>query len=144
MKRFAKTRTSVPLAVNVPNFADFISSLAKKCKENGISVAIDTAGAVPFESFEKVLPFADYFLYDIKCITPETHEKFTGMDNRLILENFEKLLKTGTKIIVRVPLIAGFNDGEETEKIKAYLLDKNVPVEYLPYHEFGVSKLKAI
>ena len=47
-------------------YPDFVVEIAKRCFAHGISVAIDTAGCVPFSSFEKVLPFADIFLYDIK------------------------------------------------------------------------------
>lgn len=125
-------------------YPEFLSETAKLCKDKGISVAIDTAGCVPFSSFEKVLTYADLFLYDIKCITAETHKRFTGVDNRLILDNFERLLSLDAKIIVRVPMIDGFNDGDEMLKIKAYLSDKNVPVEYLPYHDMGESKAAAL
>ena len=110
----------------------------------GISVAIDTAGHVPFENFKKVLPYADLFLYDIKCITPETHLRFTGAGNRIILRNFEKLLALGAKIIVRVPLIEQFNGGNELRLIQEYLSDINVKVEYLPYHAMGESKRRAL
>ena len=125
-------------------YPDFLAECASMCKKAGISVAIDTAGCVPFSSFEKVLPYADLFLYDIKCVTPETHREFTGADNALILENFEKLLSLGKEIIVRVPEIEGFNSGAERDRITRYLSDKNVKTEFLPYHEMGISKKAAL
>ena len=45
---------------------DFLLDILKKCKENGIHTAVDTAGHIPFENFEKILPYTDLFLYDIK------------------------------------------------------------------------------
>lgn len=126
-------------------YPDFLAQCAALCQENGISVAVDTAGNVPFASFEKILPQTDIFLYDIKCITPEKHKKFTGADNKLILANFEKLLKTDKRVIVRVPVIDYFNgDEQEMSLIRQYLADKNVEVEYLPYHDMGESKKQAL
>ena len=125
-------------------YPEFLAQCAALCKERQINVAIDTAGNVPFENFEKILPYADSFLYDIKCITPKTHKLFTGADNRLILSNFEKLLALGAKITVRVPLIEQFNDGDELRLIQSYLNGKNVKVEYLAYHAMGENKRRAL
>ena len=86
-------------------YADFLASVARLCKEEEINVAIDTAGCVPFSEFEKVLPYADAFLYDIKALDEALHVKGTGKSNSLILENLERLIKTGKKITVRVPVI---------------------------------------
>ena len=126
-------------------YPDFIAALASECKQNGISVAIDTAGCVEWSSFERVLPFVDIFLYDIKCIDEELHRKFTGRSNGLILENFERLTKTDKRIIVRVPVIPYFNEGEQMEKIRDYLARFRVEkVEYLPYHDMGEGKKSAL
>ena len=54
---------------------DFLVELLKKCRENGVHTAVDTAGHVGFERFEKVLPYTDLFLYDIKCFDTEKHRK---------------------------------------------------------------------
>ena len=125
-------------------YPDFIRDLAKKCKQEGISVAIDTAGNVPFESFEKVIPFSDMFLYDIKAITPELHKKGTGVDNSLILSNLQKLITSGSKIIIRVPVIPSFNDGNEMTLIKDYISYNKLNAEFLPYHSMGDSKKEAL
>lgn len=126
-------------------YPEFLAECARLCKEAAVSVAIDTAGCVPFANFSAVLPYADIFLYDIKCISPDKHKKFTGADNKLILENFAKLIKTNKTVIVRVPVVNGFNsDKAEMDKIKNFLSGKNVKVEYLPYHDMGISKEKAL
>ena len=80
---------------------DFLLDLMKKCKEQGIHTAIDTAGCVPFENFEKILPYADLFLYDIKTTDPIKHLEYTGQKNELILNNLKKLLKTKSQIWIR-------------------------------------------
>ncbi len=125
-------------------YPEFVALLAKLCQESDISVAIDTAGYVPYESFEKVLPYVDIFLYDIKCIDGELHRKGTGKDNELILENLERLIKEGKRIIIRTPQIPDFNDGEELERIKAFCIEKGLEHEILSYHEFGEDKKKAL
>ena len=126
-------------------YPEFLAGVAKMCKNANISVAIDTAGCVPYEYFEAVMPYADVFLYDIKCISADRHKKFTGKDNRIILKNFEKLIKTDKRVIVRVPVIDGFNsDDGEMKKIRDYLADKNVETEYLKYHSMGESKKTAL
>lgn len=125
-------------------YPEFVASVAKECHACGISVAIDTAGCVPREHFECVLPYADVFLYDVKCLDPELHERGTGKDNRLILENLDFLIRSGKKIIVRTPMIPGFNEGEEAERVKCFCEEKGLACELLPYHTFGEDKRAAL
>lgn len=125
-------------------YPDFLASLASRCHAAGIHVAIDTAGNVPWSHFEKVLPFSDLILYDIKCLNPALHVTGTGCDNRLILQNLNRLMERKTPLLIRTPVIPGFNEGAETEKIKAFCLSRNLPHELLSYHSFGQSKLTAL
>lgn len=126
---------------------DFLAEILKKCKENGIHTAVDTAGHIPFESFEKILPYTDLFLYDVKMFDNENHKKYVGVGNDLILENLKKLFKAGAKIWVRIPVIAEVNDSvEEMQKIKCFLDSCGAPekVDLLPYHAMGENKYIAI
>ncbi len=117
-----------------------------RCKENGVHTAVDTAGNVAWEYFERILPYTDLFLYDVKCITEDLHKQGTGVSNRLILENLNKLVENKAKIIIRVPLIPEFNgSNEEIVKIRDYIKGLNVDkVEILPYHAMGEHKWEAI
>lgn len=126
---------------------DFLYGLLKKCKENGIHTAVDTAGHIPFESFEKILPYTDLFLYDMKCFDSEKHKKYVGVGNNLILENLEKLFSANAKIWIRIPVISHINDSiEEMQLIKDFLDSKGKPekIELLPYHAMGENKYAAI
>ena len=126
--------------------SDFLTELLKKCKENGIHTAVDTAGNVDWDVFEKVMPYTDMFLYDIKCITEELHTECTGVSNKRILDNLKSLsdLYDGD-IIVRVPIIPEVNDGDELEKIYNFLKGINTcKVELLPYHTMGSHKYRAL
>lgn len=125
-------------------YPDFVSEIARKCQECGISVAIDTAGSVPFSNFEKVLPYVDIFLYDVKAIDPDLHKRGTGVDNSLVLKNLELLASLGKRIIVRVPVIPDFNDTRELEEIKRFLEKRGLAYELLQYHSYGEGKKNAI
>ena len=126
---------------------EFLAEILKKCKENDIHTAVDTAGNVPWEYFEKILPYTDLFLYDIKSMDEEIHKEYVGVTNTLILENLKKLLESEADVWVRIPVIANVNDTEdEMKRIKAFF-DKNCnpeKVELLPYHEMGKHKYEAI
>ncbi len=126
---------------------DFLCEILKMCKENDIHTAVDTAGCVSWEHFEKILPYTDLFLYDIKCMDADAHKKWVGADNTLILENLKKLLKSGVDIWVRIPVIPGVNDSiDEMKKIKSFFDENGYPekVELLPYHAMGEHKYSAI
>ena len=127
--------------------SDFILECTKKLAEHGISVAIDTCGAVEFSNIEKLIPYASLFLYDIKTLNDEQHKKFTGMSNRTILENFERLYQSGAKIWVRIPVVNTFNASkEDVMQIKEFLdrfpdIEK---IEALKYHELGLHKYEML
>ncbi len=126
---------------------DFLTEILKKCKDTGIHTAIDTAGHISWESFEKILPYTDLFLYDIKTMDEKKHKEYTGVTNRLILENIKNLLKTGADIWVRVPVIPGFNDNEEEMRSIRSFFEKNgypKKIELLPYHAMGEHKYTAL
>lgn len=82
---------------------DALTELLKGCQAAGVHTAVDTAGNVPWESFEQVLPYTDLFLYDIKAMDAEVHKACTGVENGRILENFTRLADRGENIFVVIP-----------------------------------------
>ena len=126
---------------------DFLAELLKRCKENGIHTAVDTAGHVPFEFFERIIPYTDLFLYDVKCFDSDKHRQYTGVENQLILKNLKSLLAKSTTVWIRIPIIPTVNDTEEElQRIKEYLSSCGIPekVELLPYHAMGEHKYSAV
>ena len=126
---------------------DFLAEILKKCKENGIHTAVDTAGHIPFKSFKKILPYTDLFLYDIKIFDTQKHKQYVGVGNELILENLKKLFKANAKIWIRIPIIPDVNDSIEEMQLIRDFLDKNgkpEKIELLPYHAMGENKYSAI
>jgi pyruvate-formate lyase-activating enzyme len=124
--------------------SDFVIAFAKALYDRGISVNIDTCGFVKREIFEEILPYVDTFLYDIKAYDSELHERLTGRNNGLILDNLRYLSDCGAKIEIRYPLVAGVNDGE-CEKIAKLLATQNITkVKVLRYHSFAGSRYEAL
>ncbi len=125
--------------------SDFASELIQKLNKRNISVYIDTCGFVKREAFEKIMPFADKFLYDIKAIDSDVHKACTGKDNTLILENLKFLCQNNCRVEIRYPLVKGLNDGE-CNKIGMFLRDlKGISkVKVLQYHSFAKSRYKAL
>lgn len=121
---------------------EIMIQLLRQLKRRGIHVAIDTCGYVPFDRFERVLPYTDLFLYDLKGYEELLHEQFTGKSNQLILDNLKKLAQSGAKIYARLPLIEGVNTGAEEIAGMLELLKEVRPaqVHLLPYHNIGNSK----
>lgn len=125
--------------------SDFLTQTLALLKENGIHTTVDTCGAVPTQNFREVEAYTDLFLYDLKKMDPELHKSYTGMDNRLILQNLEYLCGRGANIIIRIPLIPGYTDSPaDIQAIGAYIRDvlKNriVRCELLPYNKLAASK----
>jgi pyruvate formate lyase activating enzyme len=108
---------------------------------------VETAGNVPWSAFEKILPFTDLFLYDIKVVDETLHKKATGSGNRRIIANINKLAKTGVEIWVRTPLIPGINDMPTEKERLAELLASFETVKthaVLPYHSLGDGKYESL
>ena len=125
--------------------ADFCAELLKKCKAAGLNTAVDTCGYVSRESFDKVIPYTDVFLYDLKAFDEDVHIRCTGHSNKRILENLEYLDSLGKKVEIRIPFVPEYND-DQVEKIADFLKDlKNITkVRVLAYHNYAGSKYASL
>lgn len=126
---------------------EFVRALLKGAKEAGISTALDTAGAIPWERYEAVLPYCDLILFDVKCMESTIHREATGVDNALILENLARMSAAGARILVRTPVIPGVNDNEENMAAMAAFVAPLAgveSVELLPYHPLGGGKYESL
>lgn len=123
--------------------SDFAYALLRSAKEASINTAVETTGFAPFEKIEKLLPYIDTVLMDIKHTNSEKHKAFTTQPNELILENAVKIAEKAKKLIIRVPVIPTFNDTEEEIREIAKFAKSLKGVEeinLLPYHRFGKDK----
>ncbi|HVO73811.1 MAG TPA: glycyl-radical enzyme activating protein [Ignavibacteriaceae bacterium] len=130
---------------------DFLLDLLKCCKTNNIHTAVDTCGYVQFKRFEKILPFTDLFLYDIKIMDENDSLKYTGVSNKLILENLKQLSLTDKNIFLRIPLIPDITDTDKNVKdIIKFISElsegsfgkKIKQISLLPFNEVSKSKYK--
>ena len=121
--------------------ADFCAELLKRMKENGIHTAVDTCGYVDKSSIDKVMPYTDIFLYDIKHMDQTEHERLTGVSNKIILENLKYLDEQGKLIEIRIPFIKGYNDSM-TDSVAEFISNlKNISaVRLLAYNNLAGSK----
>ncbi len=126
---------------------DFLETLLKEIKKKNIHVTLDTSGYVSFEDLERISDKVDLFLYDLKIMDEGKHEKYTGVSNKLILENLRKLSEIGKSIAVRIPLISGINDDNHNIKMFVeYLhgLKKIKQISLMAYHRGGCEKYKRL
>lgn len=125
---------------------EYITTLCSRLKRRGYRIDIDTCGHVPYAHIEKVLPYTDMFLFDLKHMDPEMHRQYMGVDNALILENLRKMSDAGAPINIRLPLIAGINDDDcEIDALLDFLKDIRVlRVNLLPYHRTGSDKYERL
>jgi len=124
---------------------DFLVKILKKCKSRGIHTTIDTSGCCPQENFQKVLPYTDLFLYDIKLMDSGLHEKYTSEPNQFILSNFKYLIAQNVNIQVRIPLIPQLTDNfDNLKEIRTFLQPyrSKIDIELIPYNKLGESKIK--
>ena len=127
---------------------EFSLELLERSKEAGIGIAVETCGAGPRPFFEKAADLGTTFLFDLKCMDPERHKKFTGADNRRILDTLGYLFSPGADVILRMPLIPGVNDtDEDIDALASYLKENEGRYRYaeiMPYHSLGVGKTKKL
>jgi pyruvate formate lyase activating enzyme len=126
---------------------EFLLEVLKACKANGYHTAVDTSGFSSAENYKSVSDFTDLFLFDIKHLNDLIHLECTGVSNKSILDNFSLLLESGKEIMVRIPVIPGFNDDyEHLEKLKLFLLTAKTnsltKINLIPFHKIGSSKYK--
>lgn len=126
--------------------ANAVSELCKQLKENQIHTIIDTAGDVPWNSFEAVRENTDCFFFDWKTPDPNLYRKKIGGDRERIFQNLKNLIERGSEVHVRLPLIPGVNDDPETGERNAELLQRIGvrKIDLLPFHRLGSGKYKAM
>lgn len=126
----------------------FAAELLKKAGSQGIHRAMETSGYAPFEVFRETAEQLDYLLMDIKAYDDGIHKKYTGVSNRIILENLRKIRREFPElpIHVRTPVIPGVNDSEkEIGKIADYVRQfSNIRYELLKYHRYGLPKYEML
>jgi len=122
---------------------NFTLELLRLARQNGIHTCIETSGHAPAERILAILPYVDLFLFDFKEVDEESHKKFTGVSNDIIINNLRLIDAVGEKIILRCPIIPTYNDRDEHFSAIAKLansLQNITEINIMPYHPMGASK----
>ncbi|MCK9280960.1 MAG: glycyl-radical enzyme activating protein [Melioribacteraceae bacterium] len=125
----------------------FTKQILKACKENEIHTTLDTCGHAPSDRYLDIMPYVDLFLYDFKESDFQKHKEYTGVYNDLIQKNFNLLYDNGAKIILRCPIVPGFNDTEKHFHAISDIYRKFTKlhgIEIMPYHNIGLDKARKI
>jgi len=124
----------------------FLLEFLKACRRSRIHTCLETCGYVSWQVLEEVLEYTKLILYDIKHMDSNAHMKLTGVDNKLILENAERIVKKGIPLIIRVPLIPEHNDSNQNmQNLAKFATELGVPkIDLIPYHKLGVGKYERL
>jgi pyruvate formate lyase activating enzyme len=122
----------------------FLEQALPRCREAGLPVALDTSGAVPWERYEKILPWVDLVLFDLKLMDEEGHRRATGFSNATILENARRLAAAGKTMWIRTPVIPGYTSDPENIRAIGGFIREALPTvqrwDLLAYTNFGKPK----
>jgi pyruvate formate lyase activating enzyme len=122
---------------------DFLLALLNQCRALNIHTAVDTSCYAEPTIAKSVAERADLFLCDLKHMDNEMHERFTGVGNNLILDNIRLISHTGRTIVIRIPIIPGFNDDsaniEATGEFASSLQGVG-RIDLLPFNRGGIEK----
>ena len=127
---------------------EFAKALLQGAKDMGVSTAIESTAFAKYETIESLLPYLDTYLMDIKHLNSAKHKEYTGVENKRILENAMKIAESRqTELVIRVPVITGFNDTEQ-EILEIATFADMLPgvrkIHLLPYHSFGRGKYEGL
>ncbi len=125
---------------------DAVINLLNQLKENGINTCIETNASL--KNCEDLFESVDYMIADFKSPDTEKLKSFTGADLEIIKANLFSRAKTGKPLLIRIPLINGFNNGKKNAALFAEFFrelkeksgNENLYFEILAYHEYGKEK----
>jgi pyruvate formate lyase activating enzyme len=125
----------------------FLKALLVACQSRGIHTVLDTCGYASWQALDDIRDYVGLFLYDLKIMDDTLHRRYTGVSNKLILNNLQNLSGLRQRIIVRVPIIPGINDHPENLNQMAKFLSGLISLErvdLLPYHKLGFGKYTSL
>lgn len=126
--------------------AEFATELLRQLKAKNIHTASETTGYAKPEVFGNFIEQVDLLYFDVKHHNETQHKAGTGVSLKPILKNLAQALEQQQNLVVRIPVIPNYNDGEENAKAFANLFNqmKITEVELLPFHQFGEKKYASL
>ncbi|MEE9913098.1 MAG: glycyl-radical enzyme activating protein [Deltaproteobacteria bacterium] len=123
--------------------AEFVGKFLSLCRSHYLSTAMETCAFAPWEKLAPLLDMLDLVYIDLKHMDEGLHTKWTGVSNRMILDNIRHAARQN-QIILRIPVVCGFNDSKEnigrSAQFAKELGANMLRLELLPYHPYGIHK----
>ncbi len=126
---------------------NLVAELAERLHQNHVSTAVESCMHVPWKNVEKVAPYIDCWLADLKHTDEEKFLRWAKGSLKRIKDNFRKLAPIAKRIVIRVPVVPGFND--TIDELKAIIdfaasLESCQELHLLPYHTLGINKYRLL
>ncbi|MFW1506424.1 glycyl-radical enzyme activating protein [Vibrio parahaemolyticus] len=126
---------------------NLVAELAERLHQNHVSTAVESCMHVPWKNVEKVAPYIDCWLADLKHTDEEKFLCWAKGSLKRIKDNFRKLAPIAKRIVIRVPVVPGFND--TIDELKAIIdfaasLESCQELHLLPYHTLGINKYRLL
>jgi len=123
--------------------------LLKACKDAGINTCVETALHSPAEHLDAIYKNTDLVITDIKHMDIHKHREYTGVGNELILRNIIRTVELSKKLVIRTPIVMGYNDDDENIRatgafIRDELGGKILQYQLLPYRKLGTEKYDSL
>lgn len=125
----------------------FTEAILLECRSRGIHTALESNLCLPAQKALPILAKADLLMADLKLWDPKLHEKWTGLSNEAVKENFMKASELGIPVILRTPVVSGINDSEHEIRAIARFASGLKTLRYyelLQYHPLGIGKAQAL
>ncbi len=129
--------------------SDFVREVLKRSQEEGIHTCLESTFWSDWSAAEKVLPYTDLVISDLKVMDSETHRKWTGVSNERILENLKRITDENRELILRIPVIPGVNDDAANVEASADFIlgelgGKVRTLQLLSYMRLGEEKYTSL
>lgn len=128
-------------------FWEWTAELLRRFKKAGLHTCLDTSLYAPASAIDAVVPYVDMWLADYKADDEALHQKFTGVSNKVIKANLERLVTGRAKIEVRCLVVPGCTDGDDVKNRHLYLNSLGIASDQivdLEYHDYARSKYLAL
>ncbi len=128
---------------------DFVREVFKRCKEENIHTCVESALHVESKILDDIMPYTDMVITDIKHMDSAIHKKFIGFGNEKVLENIKKLVQFGKPVVLRIPVIPGFNDSiDDIKAIGEFIINeldnKVCQLQMLRFRPLGQEKYEGL
>jgi pyruvate formate lyase activating enzyme len=127
----------------------FAAELLKAARAEGLNTCVETALNYRPDVLDATLPYIDLAFCDLKHIETTHHQRFTGVPNRQILDNLKRVVASGTPVVIRIPVVPGYNGTEENMRETARFVADELgggvrQIQLLPFHKLGEDKYASL